>query len=128
MDNIKIDEKFFDENTGETVARIKVPDDLSKNINDYMVENSKVINNFLNLSRQIVVFTAKQKEEFDRAVKFEHEINKEVLRIREKIGLDSGWIYNLHLKIFEQRTPPPETKVLGDVAVNFNSPTLTGTS
>lgn len=107
----KFDEKFQDPNTGETVTRLKIPADLLTEIEKNVNLNAQGANNFLQISRQIVSLQIRQREEFDRATKAEQDIGKEVLRIREKMKLDSSWIYNIPLKMMEKRDAPPETRV-----------------
>src|SRR3990167_2211143 len=112
MAEIKFDEKFQDQNTGETVTRIKVPEDLEKEITRHISANAESGQKFLQISRQVVGLQVRQKMEFDAATKSEQEIGKEVIRIREKMGLDSGWVYNIPMKMMEKREAPPETRFL----------------
>ena len=112
MDDLKFDEKFQDPATGETVTRLKVPPALLTKLEENVQVNAQGANNFLNLSRQIWLAFKKWDEEAEKATKAEVEIGKEVIRIREKMGLDSAWVYNIPLKMVEKREPPPETKVI----------------
>ena len=114
MPDQKFDEKFVDPNTGETVIRIKSPEALTPEIDKHIAANAQHANNFMQISRQIVQMQKKQVEEFDNASKSEESVGKEVIRIREKMGLDSGWIYNIGLKMMEKREPPADTKMIGD--------------
>lgn len=114
MSDQKFDEKFVDPNTGETVTRIKAPEKFIPDIDKHIEANAQHANNFMQLSRQMVQIQKKQTEEFDRASKSEEDVGKEVIRIREKMGLDSGWIYNIGLKMMEKREPPADTKMIGD--------------
>jgi hypothetical protein len=112
----KFDEKFQDPNTGETITRLKVPEELLKDIDKNVQVNAQGANNFLQISRQIIAMQIKQREEYDRANKAEQDIGKEVIRIREKMKLDSSWVYNIPLKMMEKREPPPETRILEDLS------------
>ncbi len=112
MSEQKFDEKFVDPNTGETVTRLKIKPELLAEIEKNVNINAQGANNFLQISRQIVAMQIRQRAEFDAATKAEQDIGKEVLRIREKMSLDSSWIYNIPLKMMEKREAPPETRVL----------------
>ncbi|MFA6100379.1 MAG: hypothetical protein WC750_05960 [Patescibacteria group bacterium] len=114
MPNPKFDEKFVDPNTGETVTRIKVPANLMGEIEKQVQINAQSAQGFLQISRQIVAMEIQQRAQFDMATKAEMDIGKEVVRIREKMGLDSSWIYNIPLKMVEKREPPPDTKTIGE--------------
>ena len=72
----------------------------------------------MQISRQLVQMQKNQKKEFDNASKSEESVGKEVIRIREKMGLDSGWIFNIALKMMEKREPPADTKMIGEGVKN----------
>jgi len=108
MTEQKFDEKFVDPNTGETVVRVNVPDKYKPDIEKHIQENAQHANNFMQISRQIIGLQKKQLEEFDNATLSEQNIGKEVIRIREKMGVDTGWIYNIPLRMMEKREPPEE--------------------
>lgn len=105
---MKPDTQFQDENTGELVSRVKIPDNLLKSLDEPINVNAQSANNFLSLSRQIVALQRKQFEEFDIATNSEKTIGIEVLKMREKMGLDSSWIYNIPLRMMEKREAPPD--------------------
>ncbi|MCR4337980.1 MAG: hypothetical protein NUV91_09280 [Candidatus Omnitrophica bacterium] len=113
-------EKSQDPRTGEIVTRIKVPEELKKRLLDNIQKNAEHANAFMQISRQLVQLQKKQHEEFEKACAAEMDIGKEVVAVREKMGLDSAWIYNLQLCMMERREPPPDSippeGVLNDVA------------
>lgn len=109
---MKYDEQIQDPNTGELVSRIKVPEERRKNLDLHIEMNGQSANSFLQISRQIINLQKRQMEEFDRATKEEQEVGKEVIKLREKMGLDSAWIYNISLHMMEKREPPPETQTI----------------
>lgn len=113
-DPIQFDEKFLDEKTGETVYRVKVPEKYIADVEKPVQANSLAANNFLSISRQIVALQKNQLHEYEKAVAAEGEIAKQVIRTREKMGLDSGWIYNIPKQSMEKRDPPPDTKMIGE--------------
>jgi len=112
MADQKFDEKFQDPNTGEIVTRIKLPDKHQGELAKVIEENGKHASAFMNLSRQLVQIQIQQRKEFDEASRYDQEIGKQVIKIREKMGLDSSWIYNIPMRIMERRQPPPEDKNL----------------
>lgn len=107
-----IAEKFQDSNTGEMVTRIKIPEQYLKDIEVHINTNAQSANNFLACSRQIVALQKKQLEEYDKAAGSEKDIGKAIIKTREKIGVDSSWVYNIPLKMMERREPPPESQTL----------------
>lgn len=109
----KPDENFTDPATGELVSRIKVPDELIKDIEDHVSTNARHANEFMQFSRQMVGLQKRQIQSFDEANKEEQLIGKEVLRIRERMKLDSGWIYNIPMRMMEKREPPADTRMIG---------------
>ena len=109
---MKVDEKFQDQNTGEMVSRVKIPEGMGKKLEEHINANGASANNFLQIGRQIMALQIKQREEYDVATKEEAEVGKEVIRLREKMGLDSGWIYNIPLKSMEKREPPPDSAMI----------------
>ena len=113
MAELKFDEKFVDPNTGETITRIKCPDNLLVEVDKQVMINSQSANIFMQISRQMVALSIKQREEYDKATKAEQDMGKEVIRIREKMGVDSSWVYNIPLKMLEKREPPADTKMIG---------------
>jgi len=82
------------------------------NLEKNVQANAQHANNFMQISRNVVGLQKKQVEEFDLASKSEQDIGKEVIRIREEMGLDSGWIYNIPMKSMEKREPPADTKMI----------------
>ena len=114
MPDHKIKEKFTDPKTGEIVTRIEVPEihlpDIEKNVN----ANAQHANNFMQISRNLVGMQKRQFEEWEKANQAEQDIGKEVIRIREKMGLDSSWIYNIPLKMMEKREAPEGSEILGE--------------
>lgn len=112
MPKYEVSEKFLDQNTGETVTRVKIDEKLLPEIEKHINANALSANNFMGVSRQIVAMQIKQREEFDKAQNSEKEIGKAIIRTREKIGLDSSWVYNIGLKVMEKRDPPPETRTI----------------
>jgi len=123
MPDLKFDEKFVDKKTGETVTHIKVPEALIPQIEKHVNNNGSAANNFLAISRQIVDLQKKQMIEFDRASEAEKEIGVNVIKTREKMGLDSSWVYNIPLKSMEKREPPEVTLPDG-VDLNAGIPNL----
>ena len=114
MADQKFDEKFIDPNTGETVTRIKVPENLMTELEKNVQINAQGAQAFLQISRQLIAMQIQQRTQFDMATKAEMDIGKEVIRIRDKMGVDSSWIYNIPLKMLEKREPPPDTKTIGE--------------
>ena len=115
MSEIKFDEKFTDPNTGELVTRLKVPEKFVPDIEKHVLVNSQHANNFMQISRQLVAMQKRQLEEWEKANTAELNVGKEVITVREKMGIDSAWIYNIPLKMMEKREPPiEEGKVLGE--------------
>lgn len=112
MAEIKFDEKFVDPNTGETVTRLKIKPELLTELDKQVQLNAVGANNFLQIARQMWMMYKKLDEEGNKATKAEADIGKEVIKIREKMGVDSSWIYNIPLKMLEKREPPPETKIV----------------
>jgi hypothetical protein len=108
----KFDEKFVDPVTGETVTRVKIAEPLLVEIEKFVAVNANGANAFLQISRQIVTLQIQQRAQYDAATKAELDIGKEVIKIREKMGVDSAWIYNIPLKMLEKREPPPDTKTI----------------
>ena len=107
-----IDEKFKDPKTGETVTHRKIPEKFSIDLYKNVEMNAKHANEFMQLSRQLVQIQIAQKKSFDAASEAEQFIGKEVIRLREKMGLDSSWVYSLPLKMMERRTPPNDNEDL----------------
>lgn len=114
MAEVKFDEKFVDPNTGETITRVKIKPELLVELDKHVQSNAVGANNFLQVARQMWQLFKKLDEEGTKATKAEADIGKEVIRIREKIGVDSSWIYNIPLKMMEKREPPAETRILED--------------
>ena len=108
----EIAEKFQDPNTGETVTRVKITEQHLKEIETHINANSVAANNFLACSRQIVALQKKQNEEYEKAISSEKDIGKAIIKTREKIGLDSAWVFNIPLRMMEKREPPPESQTL----------------
>lgn len=108
----QIDEKFTDQRTGETVSRIKVPENLSKEIKGFTQANAQHAGNFMQMAKQSIMIIKQLIKEYDSANESEQNIGKEVIRIREKIGLDSSWIYNIPLGVMEKREPPEESGLI----------------
>jgi hypothetical protein len=109
---IKYDETFLDEKTGETVHRVNTNPKWSEELEKHLNNNGAAANAFLILSRQIMDLQNKQKEQFDKANAAEMGVAKEVVKLRDRMGLDSAWVYNIALKKMEKREPPPDTKIL----------------
>jgi hypothetical protein len=112
MSEEKFDEKFVDPNTGETVVRLKIPEKFIEEIVKHVNENSMHANNFMQISRNLVALQIKQREEFDKATKCEQNIGKEVLKLRERMGLAGEWVYNIALRMMERREPPKDIQTL----------------
>lgn len=106
MTDKAFDQKFQDPKTGETVIRVKVPENMLPELEKHIAVNSQSANNFMAVSRQIVALQRKQNEEYDKATEAEKIIGKTVVIVREKMKLDSSWIYNMPLKMMEKREPP----------------------
>lgn len=112
MPEMKFKEKFQDPNTGELVTRVEIPPNLLVEIDKHVVNNSAGASAFLQLARMTVINIKQLIAQFDKASEAEQAIGKEVIRIREKMGLDSAWVYNIPLKMMEKREPPPDTKTI----------------
>lgn len=110
---MQFDEKFKDPKTGETVTRVKVPEKYVPDIEKHVNENGLHANNFMQISKNLAALSIKQIEEFKAANESEQNIGKQVIIIREKMGLDSGWIYNIPMKMMEKREPPEEEGMMG---------------
>lgn len=109
--DVKFDEKFVDPNTGETVTRVKVKLELLAELDKQVNINGQSANNFLQIARNLWQMWKKLDEEGNKASQAEQAIGKEVVKLRDKMGLDSSWIYNIQLKMMEKREPPPETRI-----------------
>lgn len=118
----KFDEKFVDPRTGENVTRVKVPDKYKPDIEKHVQANAMHANNFMQLARQEVQIQKKKIEEFDKATESEQGVGKEVIKIREKMGLDSGWIYNIPLSMMEKREPPTEEGTIDNLQEQVDPP------
>lgn len=112
MAEIKPDQELFDETTGEKIIRIKVNPEFLADLEKHANAAEKHANIFLQLSAQIVNLQIQQRSHFDLKNKADQDIGKEVIRIREKMKLDSSWVYNIPSKMLEKREAPPETRVL----------------
>lgn len=108
----KFDQKFIDPKTGETVIRLNVDPKLLAEIDIHINSDAKHKMDFVNISGNIVLLESQQKNLFDAINKLQESIGKEVIRIREKMKLDSSWIYNIQLKMMEKREPPENIKML----------------
>lgn len=114
MAETKFDEKFVDPNTGETITRVKCPVNLLTEVDKHIMANSMAAQNFMQISRNIMAMFLKDYEEFQKATKAEQDMGKEVIKIREKMGLDSSWVFNIPLKMMEKREPPADTRTIGE--------------
>ena len=107
----KPDEQFIDPKTGEKVSRVKVPEKLINPIEEFFNKNSNHANNFLQLARQSVITLKQLMKEFDLASEGEIGVQKTVVTARERMGLDSSWIYNVPMKMMEKREPPDPSAI-----------------
>jgi hypothetical protein len=114
MAEIKFDEKFVDPKTGETVTRVKCPENLLKEVDSHIMANSVAAQNFMQISRSIMEMFLKDYEEYMKATKSQNDMGKEVIKIREKMSLDSSWVFNIPLKMMEKREPPADTRTIGE--------------
>ena len=114
MAEVKFDEKFVDPKSGETVTRVKCQENMLVEIEKHVQTNAQAAQIFMQISRQIMALFIKDYEEFQRATKAEQDMGKEVLKLREKMGLDSSWIFNIPLKMMEKREPPADTRMIGE--------------
>lgn len=112
MSDVKFDEKFVDPATGETVTRIKVPPNLLTEIEKNAGTSMMHANNFMQLCRNAVLIARRIVEEHDKATAAEQNLGKEVIRVREKMNVDTSWLYVIPLKMLEKREPPPDTKTV----------------
>lgn len=118
MSEFKLEEHFQDPRTGETVTYIHIPKELLVTIEKYITENTGYAQNFMFLSRQLLMTFRQWNTVFDAASKVDEKMGKEVVYIREKMLLDSSWRFNIELKVMEKREPPPNIKDICEVKNN----------
>lgn len=111
-DPVKFKEKFVDPATGETVTRLEIKPELTGQIEKLINENVGRTQHFLGAAQSLIVSLKRMMEINEQAIGTEKNIGQEVVKIREKMGIDSSWIYNIGIKMMEKREPPPETKVI----------------
>lgn len=114
----KFDEKMVDPNTGEVITRIKVPEKMLPDIEKHITINAQAASQFMAISRQIVGMQKQQLAVFDQASLSEKEIGIAVIKAREKMNLDSSWIFNIPLKMMEKREPPADAGMLPEGATS----------
>lgn len=112
MLEIKFDEKFIDQKTGETITRVKIKPADIEILEKYLTFNAQATEKFRQLSQQIWQLNKMLDQEGNKAMENDVILGKEVIKVREKMGLDSGWLYIVPLKVMEKRDPPPETRVI----------------
>ena len=107
-DNPETEKKFLDERTGENVIHKTVPEKFLPLLEKSIEEQNKKTQAFLNLSMNLASLLKIWQMEFENHVKIQEDIGKNVIKIREQMGLDNGWVYNIPLKVMEKRLPPAD--------------------
>ena len=102
------DDKFVDQRTGERVTTINVPPNYSDQVSKFAQENAQHANAFMQLSRQRIQLERQALKAFDLATEAEKKVGEEVIRLRERMKLDSSWLYNMASQKMEKREPPNE--------------------
>lgn len=110
----KIDERYQDPVTGEIVSRVNIPAELLPTVEKLIMENSQLAAQFMQMSKKLCELQQLQMKFFNEANQKEDKINEEVVILRDKLSLDTSWIYNIALKKMEKREPPEDAQMIGE--------------
>ena len=103
---IEYKEHFTDEKTGEIVKRVEIEDKYLSPLERQKKDIDATYHQLAQLNIQLMMLKDNLDKIFEKYRKVQKEFNEFIIYSREKMHLDSSWLYNIELKVFEKREPP----------------------
>ena len=98
--------QFKDPKTGEFVYQRALSADQRKFVMDAMQKNAQLANQFIGVSRQVILAQEQAASIHKSIMASEQEINKAIQKVLDDEKLDKRWRLNFQLGLIERRDPP----------------------